>query len=270
MNYIQLKIEVSNEAMQELVIALLADNGYNGFETTLTNVLAYIDEIEYSESLVKKILQPMQIKFIATVIEKQNWNEIWETNFPSVLVDNFVGIRANFHQALHNVQHEIIITPKMSFGTGHHETTFSVIQLMQEIDFNNKTVFDFGTGTGILAILAEKLGAKKVVAVDNDEWCIENSIENVNANNCKNIIVQNAENAITNQKYDIVIANLNKNIILQNIQALHNAVKNNGFILLSGLLKDDEDEIKMVTSQIGWQPIKTIAKNNWIALCYTS
>jgi ribosomal protein L11 methyltransferase len=268
MNYIQLKINVTNEVLQELVIALLADNNFNGFETTENYVLAYIDESDYSEHELKKILQPLQLSYTAVVMEKQNWNQVWESNFSPVVVDDFVAIRANFHQTIQNVEHEIVITPKMSFGTGHHATTFSVIQLMKEIDFKNKSVFDFGTGTGILAILAEKLGASNILAVDNDDWCIENSLENIQTNQCKTITIKKADSAQTPQQFNVVIANINKHIILSNFQNIHHAVLKNGIVILSGLLVDDEEEIIAVAKQYHWQHIRTKEKNNWIALYF--
>lgn len=268
MNYIQLKINVSNEVLQELVIALLTNINFDGFETNENYILAYIDESDYSEHAVKQILQPLQLTFTALVIEKQNWNEVWESNFSPVVVNDFVAIRANFHQTIQHVKHEIIITPKMSFGTGHHATTFSVIQLMNEIDFKNKSVFDFGTGTGILAILAEKLGATEILAVDNDDWCIENSLENIKTNNCKNIIVKKTDTARTQQQFNIVIANINKHIILQNFNNIHHAISENGKVLLSGLLVEDEEEIIMESKKYNWQHIITKEKNNWIALLF--
>ncbi|MBX2931236.1 MAG: 50S ribosomal protein L11 methyltransferase [Chitinophagaceae bacterium] len=268
MNYIQVQIAAKQEVVQEIVIALLADNGFDGFETTNTYINAFIEEDNYSENLVKKLLQPLHISFTATVIEKQNWNELWESNFNPVVIDEFVGIRAHFHTPISNVQHEIIITPKMSFGTGHHATTYTVMQLMQQINFTNKTVFDFGTGTGILAILAEKLGASKILAVDNDDWCIENSLDNITTNHCNNIHIQKADTASTAEKFDIVIANINKNIILDNVDLLNKAAKENGYIILSGLLENDEQDILSISTQYAWQHIQTIAKNNWIAMLF--
>ncbi len=147
-------------------------------------------------------------------IEKQNWNALWESNFEPVQVDDFVGVRAGFHAPFGGVvEHDIVITPKMSFGTGHHGTTYCVMQLMRGIDFANKSVFDFGTGTGILAILAQKLGAGPVLAVDNDDWCIENASENIIVNNTQSIEIEKVNDANLNKKFNIIIANINKNII---------------------------------------------------------
>jgi len=263
MNYIQIHIATDSSIYQEMVIATLYDQGFNGFETTATGVNAFIDEDNYSERLVRELLKPLSLTFTATVIEEQNWNELWENNFSPIIIDDFVAIRANFHQPITHVQHELIITPKMSFGTGHHATTYSVIQLMQQINFQEKTVFDFGTGTGILAILAEKLGATNILAVDNDEWCINNSLENIQENNCHHITIQQADNAATSEKFDIVIANINLNIIIQNFELLNKAVKPNGLVILSGLLTENETEIKLLAQKFQWEYITTKEKDNY-------
>lgn len=268
MNYIQLHIAAKQEPIQEIVMAILAENGFDGFEITETHIEAYIKEDDYSEHFVKQLLQPLQVTFTAAVIEKQNWNVLWESNFNPVLVDDFVGVRAHFHSPISNVLHEIIITPKMSFGTGHHATTYVVMQLMQQINFIDKTVFDFGTGTGILAIFAEKLGAAKILAVDNDDWCIENSEDNITTNQCKNIEVKKADTAHTSEQFDIVIANINKNIILENLSLLNQSLKNNGQIILSGLLVEDEEDILNTSKQFQWIHQKTIVRNNWIAMLF--
>ncbi len=268
MNYIQLHIAAKQEPIQEIVMAILAENGFDGFEITETHIEAYIKEDDYSEHFVKQLLQPLQVTFTAAVIEKQNWNELWESNFNPVLVDDFVGVRAHFHAPISNVLHEIIITPKMSFGTGHHATTYAVMQLMQQINFIDKTVFDFGTGTGILAILAEKLGAAKILAVDNDDWCIENSEDNITTNQCKNIEVKKTDTAYTSEQFDIVIANINKNIILENLSLLNQSLQNNGQIILSGLLVEDEVDILNASKQFQWIHQKTIVRNNWIAMLF--
>jgi ribosomal protein L11 methyltransferase len=185
-------------------------------------------------------------------------------------VDDFVGVRANFHDSFNGgVEHDIIITPKMSFGTGHHGTTYSVMQLMRGIDFANKSVFDFGTGTGLLAILAHKLGAVDILAVDNDDWCIENASENIVVNNTQSIEIHKVDNAKLNKKFNIIIANINKNIILDNLAFLAEATVPGGVVLLSGLLVEDEPEIESACAALGWKHQETRTRNNWIALHYS-
>lgn len=268
MNYIEITIPITYESTQEILVALLENIGYEGFESNDLGVKAYIGNELFSIPELQETLLPFDLSFEQRIIEKQNWNAVWESNFDPVIVDDFVGIRAHFHVPIKNVEHQILITPKMSFGTGHHATTFSVMQLMRNISFINKSVFDFGTGTGILAILAEKLGATKILGVDNDDWCIENGIENVQTNNCKNITVAKADTAQTTEPFDVVIANINKNIILSNLAALHQSIKTNGTIVLSGLLIEDEADIHAAVLQYNWQHQKTITKGNWIAMCF--
>ena len=266
MHYHQIEIITSNEEIQEILISQLSEEGYDGFEQFDNKLIAIIKEDDFNEVLLKEIIEPFNVSFNKKIIPQQNWNAVWESNFQPVIVENFVGIRAHFHSTIQNVQHEIIITPKMSFGTGHHATTYMMMQLMQTIDFNNKSVFDFGTGTGILAILAEKLKANSVLAVDYDDWCIENALENISNNNCKNISIEKKDTAEVNDVFDIVIANINKNIIQDNFEDLHLTSKKGSTILLSGLLVEDENDIIQLSQQKNWVHQKTINKNGWIAM----
>ena len=161
---------------------------------------------------------------------------------------------------------EIVITPKMSFGTGHHATTYMMIKLMKDINFENTSVLDFGTGTGILAILAEKSGAKEIYAIDNDEWSIANAEENFKKNNCRKIILHKASGASSDIQFDIILANINKHVILENLETLAQLHTPNGVILLSGLLQVDSVEIVGAAEKAGFKLSKKIEKNNWIGL----
>ena len=268
MNYIQITISVSNQELKEQLMAELAAIGFDGFEETEEGLKSYTTEANFNENELGILLASARVKYEITIIQKQNWNKLWESNFEPVVVDDFVSIRADFHEPIRGVEHEMIITPKMSFGTGHHATTFLMMQLMRELEFTNKTVFDFGTGTGILAILAEKLGGGTILAVDNDDWCIENAQENIEKNNCTKIVIQKVENAALETRFDIVIANINKHIILENLQYLNQNIVENGPILLSGLLQEDEPDIMEACTKIGWLPVKTIEKSNWIAIWF--
>jgi ribosomal protein L11 methyltransferase len=186
-----------------------------------------------------------------------------------VVVDEFCAIRADFHEPIQNVAHEIVITPKMSFGTGHHATTYMMIQQMKDMDFAGKTVFDFGTGTGILAILAEKLGAANIMAIDVDEWSIENARENIERNGCSKISVE-LSSIIPQQPFDIILANINRNVILQYLQELKQSLHNNSLLLLSGLLNTDEKDIVQVCEKQQLQLIRQTEKNNWISLLFVN
>jgi ribosomal protein L11 methyltransferase len=204
---------------------------------------------------------------ITQTIPHQNWNEVWESNFQPVVVENFCAVRAPFHEPVQDVVHEMVIMPKMSFGTGHHATTWMMMAQMQHIDFAGKKVFDFGTGTGILAILAEKLGAERVVAIDNDEWSIENGKENAERNGCSKIGLYFAS-SVPDQQFDIVLANINRNVILMHLQYLVPAIIPQGLILFSGLLADDEEDIVTACSGEGLQLLRQQSRNNWISLLF--
>jgi ribosomal protein L11 methyltransferase len=270
---IQVSIDVADEAIKDMMIAELADLGFDGFEETETGLLSYIALAGFDGELtsgLEELVNRYGLTYTSNAIDKQNWNALWESNFEPVLVDDFVGVRANFHDSFNGaVEHDIIITPKMSFGTGHHGTTYSVMQLMRGIDFANKSVFDFGTGTGLLAILAHKLGAVDILAVDNDDWCIENASENIVVNNTQSIEIDKVNNANLNKKFNIIIANINKNIILDNLRFLAEATLPGGVVLLSGLLVEDEPEIQAACAVLGWKHQETRTKNNWIALHYS-
>jgi ribosomal protein L11 methyltransferase len=247
--------------------------GFDGFEETETGLFSYIDSAKFDAEVTAGLADLVSrhgASYTSNAIDKQNWNALWESNFEPVLVDDFVGVRANFHEPFNGqVEHDIIITPKMSFGTGHHGTTFSVMQLMRGIDFKGQSVFDFGTGTGLLAILAHKLGASYVLGVDNDDWCIENASENIAVNNTQTIEIQKVNDANLNKKFTIIIANINKNIILDNLAFLADATVPGGVVLLSGLLVEDEPEIEAACAALGWKHQETRTRNNWIALHYS-
>ena len=267
-NYCEIAIPVQDESVREIIIAGLAEIGYEGFEESEKELKAYVNEGDFSLNDLNNLLSNYSLTYSKSIIKKQNWNQVWESNFEPVQVDDFVGIRASFHPEFENVAHEIVITPKMSFGTGHHATTYMVMKLMQDLDFTGKTVFDFGTGTGILAILAEKLGAVKQLAVDNDDWCIENASENVLINDCESILVEKSTELDLHQQFDIILANINRNILLDNMEKLKNALVGGGDLLLSGLLKSDEEDIHNACVALGLRHQKTLERNNWIALRY--
>jgi ribosomal protein L11 methyltransferase len=226
-------------------------------------------EVEQVQKELDIIFNQYNITYSKSVIKEQNWNALWESNFEPVRVGDFVGIRAHFHPEFEQaVEYDIKITPKMSFGTGHHPTTFSVMQLMQNIDFKDKTVYDFGTGTGILAILAEKLGAIKVLAVDNDDWCIENAIENIQNNTSKVIRIEKVESALQKDQFDIVLANVNRHIIVANMDELSLTSKQDGILVLSGLLLEDQSDMIELACTKGWKFQLAQPLNGWVSLLF--
>jgi len=266
-NSIQIKIPVTDAAINDLLIAQLSELGYDGFEENDGYLLAFCNEDIFDEAALQDMLAEHGLGFEKTTIAPQNWNEIWESSFEPVVLDNFVGVRAGFHQPIKDVAHEIVITPKMSFGTGHHATTWLVMEQMQALDFKGKSVFDFGTGTGILAILAQKLGAGNIAAIDIDEWSITNAVENFATNGCAGIHLQQAETpeAIAGD-FDVILANINKNILLQYIPALAKKLNEGGYLLLSGLLAEDEQDILLKTAESSLNHINTTARDKWISI----
>lgn len=264
MNHIQVSIEATPE-QQEIFISELSDLDAAGFEQTDTHLLAYFEEDNFKSYDVNELLKGYT--FHLTTLPKQNWNNLWESNFEPVIVDDFCAIRAGFHQPIKNVKHEIIITPKMSFGTGHHATTYMMIQQMKDIDFVNKTVFDFGTGTGILAILAKKLGASSVTAIDIDEWSITNAEENFAKNEICGINLYQSS-SLPGGRFDIVLANINRNVLIQYATSLVNLLLPNGSLLVSGLLKEDEEAIVEVFNKL--KLARREHKQNWISLLFVN
>ncbi len=233
-NYIKISIDIDTEEEQELLLALLSEAGYDGFEETEDQLNAYINEAAFNETELKTLLQSFSKEFGKEVIAPRNWNQEWEQHYEPVIVNDFVAVRAHFHAPIANVQHEIVITPKMSFGTGHHATTWQMMKQMQQIDFNGKTVFDFGCGTGVLAILAEKLGAAEILAIDNDDICVENSLENVANNQCTHIHVEKATAPPNGKMFDVILANINRHILLSTMETMAATLNRNGYLLISG------------------------------------
>ena len=266
MKSIQISIE-ANERQQEILISQLEGLNANGFEQTDNYLLAYFAENNFDSYEVIQVLQGYT--YNVSTLEDQNWNKVWESNFQPVVVDDFCAIRADFHAPIPDVAFDIVITPKMSFGTGHHATTYMMLQQMRNMDIAGKTVFDFGTGTGILAILAEKLGATSISAIDIDDWSIENARENIERNGCSKIRVE-LSSAIPARSFDIILANINRNVILHYLPALKKAMRRDGLLLLSGLLSADEKEIVEACRKEGLECIKQTEKNTWISLLFVN
>jgi len=250
----------------DILIAQLSECGFEGFEEEPNSLNAFINEEKFSDADLEKIIATNGVAYTKTVIAPKNWNEEWEKNFEPVMIENFCGIRASFHPPFVGLTHEIIITPKMSFGTGHHASTYLMIKAISTIDCKEKTVLDFGTGTGVLAILAEKCGAKKITAIDNDDWSIENAAENIEENCCSKIALQ--KNAAIKQalSFDIILANINKNIILEHLSSFRQHLADDGVLLLSGLLSTDYFDIENEAHRNNFHIQSKLEKENWICL----
>lgn len=258
----------------EILIAELGLFGFESFVETETGLLAYIPSEEHSEDVINDIQILKSDEFIVEysvkTIEQTNWNEEWEKNFTPINVDNKVYVRAPFHDAS-TMDYEIVIEPKMSFGTGHHETTHMMIQHLLDLDLTHKSVLDMGCGTGILAIFAAMKNARPIDAIDIDEWCVENTNENIEKNNCEFISVFLGDaHLLKNQKYDIIIANINRNILLQDLPAYKRCLNNNGILLLSGFYTEDEPLLQSKAKELGFEFLKKFERNNWLSLRFRS
>ena len=272
MDYIQILFTDIDETKTEIIIALLIDIGFEGFQEENNLLKALIPIHQFDENLFNSISEINHLKYSKSIIKEQNWNEKWETDFEPVLVNHpttskpFVFIRASFHNENNSFEYNIEVTPKMSFGTGHHATTYLMVANMSGIDFKNKTVIDFGTGTGVLAILSEKMGAKSVLAIDNDEWSIKNAKENIEVNNCKNITILQAETIPKGNKADIILANINLNIIKENIVEIKDAGLNETIFLFSGIMLHDEHKILEELTNAGMNINNVFRKENWLSV----
>ena len=272
MDYIQILFTDIDETKTEIIIALLIDIGFEGFQEENNLLKALIPIHQFDEILFNSIIEKDLLKYSKSIIKEQNWNEKWETDFEPVLVNHpttskpFVFIRASFHNENNSFEYNIEVTPKMSFGTGHHATTYLMVANMSGIDFKNKTVIDFGTGTGVLAILSEKMGAKSVLAIDNDEWSINNAKENIEVNNCKNITILQAETIPKGNKADVILANINLNIIKENIVEIKDAALNETIFLFSGIMLHDEHKILEELTNAGMNINNVFRKENWLSV----
>lgn len=265
MQHIKLIIP-ANEERQEELIGLLYDLHPEGFEQTGQELIAYFDAANFNKEETRKLMGEQG--YTTETVEERNWNEVWESNFSPVRVDEFCAVRAHFHEPIPHVQHEIVITPKMSFGTGHHATTYMMMRAMNTVDFKDKAVFDFGTGTGVLAILAEKLGAASVEAIDVDDWSMENAAENITGNNCNHIRIWKSSNIPQDHQFDIVLANINRNVLLDNMTQLTRAVTHGGKVLMSGLLPENEGEITGSAAENSLKLLRKEELNNWLFLLF--
>ena len=267
--FVQINIQYNKPGDDELLIALLSNEGYLGFEERDGNEMrAFIDSQDFDETVLSDISSTLSFQWTKSILPKTNWNKEWESNFQPVLIDDYCGIRADFHEPLMNVVHEIIITPKMSFGTGHHATTYMMIKSLQDIDVKNKKVFDFGTGTGVLAILAEKEGATEIFAIDHDEWSVINATENILKNNADRISILQSENPDCHQKFDIILANINKHIIIESLPALTKQLNTSGLVICSGFMQQDIDDILTMATKCNLILMEKKERENWLCMIF--
>ena len=272
MPYTELIIEL--ETMQpfaDILVARLNEINYETFSLEENILKCYIKTsvIQKNDTIdiILSLSQQTKINYSFKDIEKKNWNANWEQSFSPVKINSHCIIRADFHNEDKNIKHEIIITPKMSFGTGHHETTFLMLNEIFNINVSKLNILDMGSGTGVLSILSSKLGAKTILAIDIDEWAYENSIENSLLNNTNNIkFLKGDISLIENKTFDCVLANINRNIILRDLVKYYKLLINGGKLLISGFLVEDFDLVYKKINKIGFKLINKKNKNKWLML----
>tara|TARA_B100001115_G_C15824386_1_gene410266 strand:- start:58 stop:879 length:822 start_codon:yes stop_codon:yes gene_type:complete len=254
------------EPWRDILLAHLGELTYDSFMEEEKGLKAYILSEDFDTAVLEELCAGLdaQILFEVKDVQQQNWNAVWESDFDPVRVGAACGIRADFHEPL-GVEHEIIITPKMSFGTGHHATTFVMMQQMLQIDFYDKRILDMGCGTAVLAILAEKLGATETQGIDIDEWAYNNALENLQMNECNNIQITIGGTEKIKGVFDGILANINRNILLNDMSQYSAALKTGGFILFSGFYTEDLIPIKQTAIDCGLGYIQHTTKDNWVA-----
>jgi ribosomal protein L11 methyltransferase len=273
-NYLEFKFKI--EPLQPASEILVAELGYLGFESFVEDedgISAYIPAEEYEDDLLVgvHVLQSkeFEITYSKTEIDQVNWNEEWEKNFSPIMVDDVCSVRAPFHEEP-DTEFDIVIEPKMSFGTGHHATTHMMIQHILKNNWEDKTVLDMGCGTGVLAILSSLKGAKIVDAIDIDNWCYQNTLENIARNECDTINVEEGgAELLQDRQYDMILANINRNILLRDIPVYVNCLNRGGNLFLSGFYEEDIPVIKKACEALNLKYIEHFERNNWVALKFS-
>lgn len=262
-----------NETLKDMFMELLGAIGFDSFMDTDEGFEAYCQEPSLDEKELNEILQMEQfadVKFLKKeLIPDQDWNATWEASYEPVIINEFCRIRAPFHQVEGSYKYDLIIEPKMSFGTAHHETTSQIIELMLQSDFKGLNVLDMGSGTGVLAILAKKLGSAMTVAIDNDEWAYRNALDNIRLNDENDIIVELGDaNSLNNRQFDIILANINRNILIRDMNEYVKSLVDGGSIFFSGFYEEDLKLIAKEAERLGLKYVNHVTKNNWTAAVF--
>lgn len=273
MNYIEYKFTIHpNSPWTEILLAKLSESDFESFEETDEGLNAYVKTGFEDEEFVKTQLEGIhgaQISYERNEIKQQNWNAVWESGFKPILIDNQCYIRAEFHEPRPEIEYEIVIQPKMSFGTGHHQTTRMMLEYVLETVVSGKSVLDMGCGTSVLGILAKKRGATTVEGIDIDNWATENSLENAKRNQVEIVVKLGDASLLGRHKYDIILANINKNILMADIPEYIKCLNfANGELILSGLMEFDFDDINTLCTDLGLELASRKQEDEWIAMKY--
>jgi ribosomal protein L11 methyltransferase len=271
--YLQLNVRCQPD-FSDVLIAELAEIGFDIFEENKSGFSAFAEEEKLDFDVCKELLEQYAdrtaLSYGIQKVARENWNKQWESHYPPVVIDNRILIRTSFHQVEETYPVEILITPKMSFGTGHHATTAQMLSFLLDFPPKGKAVVDAGCGTGILAIMAEKEGASAVLAFDNDPWCIENSEENFRLNHCQRIkaVLASGIQEVEDIHPGVILANINKNIILRELPAYANCLEGNGQLFLSGFYSEDVADIKELAEKLGLHLFRQSERDNWACLIF--
>ncbi|NMM47070.1 50S ribosomal protein L11 methyltransferase [Marinigracilibium pacificum] len=271
MDYVEISF-VCNETMAEILMAELSEIGFESFIETDDGLLCYVQSEVFDkdtlDSQISRYSGVDELKYRILNIPKKNWNEEWEKNYNPIIIGDKAIVRADFHNVEKKYDYDIIITPKMSFGTGHHQTTAMMLKLQMDLDHKGKEVYDIGCGTGILSIMAAKRGAEKITGCDIDEWSVENSTENIEKNGLegKIAIIHGTVQSLPETPVDIILANINKNIILAELEMYNARLKENGRILFSGFYERDTSDILEAAGEFGMILENEASDQNWKCL----
>ena len=269
MNYIELEVQVTpKEQGSDVLIAQLAELGFESFVETENGFKAYIQETEYNEQQLNIAFSYytdfFKFNYSHSLIKQQNWNKEWENNFQPIEIKDKCFIRAPFHASKPGFLYEVIIEPKMSFGTGHHSTTQLMIEKLLTLDINNKSLLDMGCGTGVLAIVASMMGANPVTAVDIDEWSYENTVENCSRNNINNVLVHKGNAQIlAGRVFHSILANINKNVLLADMSTYSSMLQTTGNLVISGFFETDIDELVLKSKEFGLKLKDSMTREKW-------
>ena len=271
MIYIELTLEIEPiSPFRDIIMSDLGDVGFESFVDTDTGLKAYIPKPDFDENAVKRVIDNVENCSVTYAVEEmpdENWNAVWESTHEPVLVEDFCWVYAPFHSINTEVKYNILIEPKMSFGTAHHSTTYMMLSFLRDEELEGRKVLDMGSGTGVLAILAKMKGAAETDAIDNDEWAYRNALENVEANGCTGINVLLGDAQLLNEKglYDVVIANINRNILLRDMHAYIEHLNTGGTLLLSGFYEHDIPSIRQEAEKNGMAFESFRERNEWVA-----
>jgi ribosomal protein L11 methyltransferase len=273
MEYIEVTLTIFPKHIEEIVMAELGEIGFESFVEQEHGFAAYIQAILFDEKKLNELSvladKKNKITYSIKRIADQNWNALWESHFEPVNVDSDVFVYASFHEPPPGYKHYILINPKMSFGTGHHETTHLMMKLLMQIDTNNKDFLDMGCGTAVLALLAFQKNAKQITAIDNDDWAYENAKENVVLNNAEKIeVIKGDATSLCGKSFDLIFANINRNILLNDIPEYSKSINPNGMLAMSGFYSEDLDTIKQCCAQSGLAFERYETRNNWCAALF--